>query len=138
VREMREKLAAGLIVVLQAQEQEDGKRKCRDAVTGALDAADPQQSLFLIRILRESALPGATEFLIAMLGDPRTTAPARRRAISALAKIGDPVGIDALLKVWERDPDGEGARVCMLLGLAAKRQLKSLEDARAWAATLRK
>ncbi|MHC4340505.1 MAG: hypothetical protein ACYSX0_09880 [Planctomycetota bacterium] len=108
VREMREKLAAGLIVVLSAQEDEDASRKARDAVTGALDTTDAQQSLFLIRILRESAPPGATKILIAMLDDSRTTVP------------------------------GEGARVRMLLGLAAKRQLKSLEDARAWAASLRK
>ncbi|MHC4934541.1 MAG: hypothetical protein ACYTGV_20410, partial [Planctomycetota bacterium] len=36
VRETRDRLAAGLIVVLQAQEAEDAKRNCRDAVTGAL------------------------------------------------------------------------------------------------------
>jgi hypothetical protein len=138
VREMREKLAAGLVLVLQVQVDEDAKRKGRDAVTAAIDVADQQQSLFLIRILRGSALPGATKILIAMLEDPRTTAPARSRAISAIAKIGEADGVNALIRIWERDPEGEGARVRILLSLTAKRQLKSLEDARAWAATPRK
>ena len=138
VREARETLADGLIEVLSGLKEKEPKRTGFVALRDTLDPVDPQQSLFLIRILRESALPGAPEVLIAILGNKKSTAAARGRAMSALAKICDPDGVDALLALWEKDPDGDGKRVRVLLGLAAKRELKSLEDARAWAGTLRR
>ena len=57
-------------------------------------------------------------------------------AASALARLKTKRGTEALLKLWERDPEGVGPHVRHALSMAAGERLDDLDAARAWAATL--
>ena len=121
------------ITVVLFKVEGDEARKSLEVLDEMLGHPDTSRSLFYIRLLRKSGLPGGAPRLITILNDPQRPLVARRRAIAALADLGEPEGLDALIALWEREPDGAGRQIRHVLSLAAKRQLESPEDARAWA-----
>ena len=131
-RELRDKvlvLGAGSLARQPKDRIEVGLR----GVRRALDVKREAQALLTVRILRESRRVEAVPHLVDVLNHPGVAAGARRQAILALATHDDPRGIDALLKAWQRDPDGTGQHARYALSLVARRPLKDLDDARAWA-----
>jgi len=106
------------------------------SVRRALDVADKEQALFLVSIIGRSELPEAEEHLLEILAAPKADGSVRQRAESLLVKCLSRRGAETLLKLWERDPEGEGARAQHVLSVAAKKRLETIEDARAWAASL--
>jgi hypothetical protein len=135
LRELRERLADGCATVLKglAGERVDA------GVAGlrrSLDVADREQALFLVRILAASGLPHAEEQLLEILTHPKADEAVRRRAQYALAAHLSRRGAEALLLLWEREPDALGEHARHVLSLAARRRLESVVEARAWVATL--
>ena len=122
-------LGAGSLARLPKDRIETGLR----GVRRALDVKRETQALLAVRMLRESRRVEAVPHIVDILNHPGISAGARRQAILALATHDDPRGIDALLKAWQRDPGGIGQHARYALSLVAKRPLKDMEDARAWA-----
>lgn len=135
LRELRGRLADGCISLLK-------ERKGADAATGiegvrrALDPADRDQGLFLVRILGESDVEQAEGQLLEILSAPKADDAVRLRAQYALAKHLTRRGAETLLRLWERDPERAGEHARHVLSLAAKKKLDTLADARAWVASL--
>jgi hypothetical protein len=135
LRELRERLArdcAGLLKGRAAAEAATGI----EGVRRALDPADREQGLFLVRILAASDLDRAEEQLLEILSAPKADASVRTQAQYALAKHLSRRGAETLLRLWERDPERSGEQVRHVLSLAAKKRLETVDDARAWIATL--
>jgi hypothetical protein len=135
LRELRGRLADSCISLLKG-------RKGADAATGiegvrrALDPADRDQGLFLVRILGASDVAEAEGQLLEILSAPKADEAVRLRAQYALAKHLTRRGAETLLRLWERDPERAGEHARHVLSLAAKRKLETLADARAWVASL--
>jgi len=135
LRELREKAATGATTVLAAQRGE----QIAAGLAGlgqALDVTKKEQGLFLVRILEATRLAGVEDELVTILAAESVDTSVRRAAVYALASCLGPRGANALLRLWEKDPDGEGVAARHVLALVAHRQLPDLETARAWVATL--
>ena len=134
--DLRSALAASAGTLLaeadDAESVEAGMRKLRQL----LDVAQHEECLYLIGILRASDAKASAAHLIDILNHPKADEASVRAAASALARLRTRTGVDALLKLWERDPDGMGVNVRHVLSLAAERNLADLDAARGWAATL--
>jgi len=102
-----------------------------------LDLARPEHALYFVRILRGSGLRSAVPALIEVLDGPETSEALARGVISALGQLGTRAGVDALIRSWERNPKELGAPARHALSMAARQNLPDLEQARAWAKTLK-
>jgi len=135
VRDVRVKLAVGCAHVLRGLE---GAR-ITTGLNGArqvLDIANREQALFLVRVLRESRLTQAEPHLLEVFAHPKVDDAVLRAAQYAIAPLMSRRGAEALLQVWERDPDRRGKHARHALSLAARRNLAGLEAARAWVKSL--
>ena len=101
-----------------------------------LDIANREQALFLVRVLRESRLTQAEPHLLEVFAHPKVDDAVLRAAQYAIAPLMSRRGAEALLQVWERDPDRRGKHARHALSLAARRNLAGLEAARAWVKSL--
>ncbi len=135
-RDLREDLVKGCITVLRSikSEQVPG---ALIALSRSFDIAKEYETLLLVRVLRGCKRAEAAKHLIEIVTHPTVAAGARHQAVSALATLPDRDGIEALIKLWERDPGDAGAYVRHALSLAAKHQLKDVSAAREWAKTLK-
>jgi hypothetical protein len=134
-RELRDRLADGcaaLLKALAAEQVPSGIASLRRA----LDPADREQALFLVRILAGSGQAQAEEQLIEILTQPNAADAVRTRAQFALGRCLSRRGADVLLRLWERDPEHYAATAGHVLSLKARRRLASLEEARAFVASL--
>jgi len=135
LRELCRRLVDGSIALLKGRTGEEVKV----AIVGvcrALDVADKDQVLVLVRIFGESDLAEAEDQLLEILAAPKADSSVRLRAQYALAHHLTRRGAEALLRIWERDPKRAGVHAQHVLSLAAKKRLGTIEDARTWVATL--
>jgi len=132
---LRDMLADDCVTLLKGRSGEEAATGIA-AVRRALDVADREQALFLVRILAGSELPEVEEQLLEILSAPKAEDAVRLRAETALAKYLTRRGAEVLLQLWEREPARQGPRVQHVLSLAAKKRLDTIEDARAWIASL--
>ncbi len=135
LRELRDRLARDCIALLKDREGAEAAAGI-EGVRRALDPADREQGLFLVRILAASDLARAEEQLLEILSAPKADAAVRTQAQLALGKHLSRRGAETLVRLWERDPERSGEQVRHVLSLAAKKRLETLADARAWIATL--
>jgi hypothetical protein len=101
-----------------------------------LDTSRPDHLLVLVRVIRVSGLKAGAPCLIEVIEDRKMDQGVARSAISALSGLGTRDGALALIKVWERDPDGLGVAARHALSVAARRRLADLSAAKAWAESL--
>lgn len=106
------------------------------ALRTTLDAVDPAQALFLVRILRASGQRAAVPVLLDILAHPKTSDAAKLAALQATAVLKTRKGTEALIEVWRRDPRALGLHAREALSMAAQKDLKTPSDAEAWASTL--
>jgi len=135
IRKLRENLADDCTTLLKGRSGEEAAAGIA-AVRRALDVADREQAIYLVRILAGSELPEAEEQLLEILSAPKADDAVRLRAETALAKCLTRRGAETLLGLWEREPEVQGPRVQYVLSLVAKKRLDTIEDARAWVASL--
>jgi hypothetical protein len=135
-RELRERLADGCALLLKELKGEEAGTGIA-SLRRALDPGDREQALFLVRILSASELAQAEEQLIEILTQPNAADAVRQRAQYALGRCLTRRGADVLVGLWEREPARYAASAGHVLSLAARRRLATLEEARAWAASLR-
>jgi len=135
VRDLREKLLVGCAQVLKGLEGgtlESGLGNARQA----LDLADRDQALVLVRVLRMSGAKQAEPHLLFILAHPKVDGAVLRAAQYAVAPLMTRRGAETLLRVWERDPEGRGKHARHAMSMAAKKKLADLEAARAWVESL--
>ncbi len=135
LRELRDRLARDCAALLRDRAGQEATTGI-EGVRRALDPADREQGLFLVRILAASDLDRAEEQLLEILSAPKADASVRMQAQYALAKHLSRRGAETLVRLWERDPQRSGERVRHVLSIAAKKRLETVADARAWIATL--
>ncbi|MHC4164346.1 MAG: hypothetical protein ACYSUM_19655 [Planctomycetota bacterium] len=135
VRDVREKLAAGCAHVLKGLEG-DQLTAGLNGARQVLDIANHEQVLFLVRVLRGSGSKQAEPHLLEVFAHPKVDDAVVRAAQYAVAPLMSRRGAEALLQVWERDPEGRGKHARHALSLAARRNLADLETARAWVKSL--
>jgi hypothetical protein len=87
-----------------------------------------------VRILGESGVESAEEQLLEILSAPKADEAVRLQAQYALGSHLTRRGAEVLLRLWERDPKSDYPR--HVLSVAARRRLETIEDARAWVASL--
>ena len=135
-QELREKITIGLSALIRKLSEKQSAAGIA-ALRQSLDATEQLQSLYLVRILRSSGRPEITTHLVEILTHTKVHESTRRAAALALASRPDKRGVEALLSLWEREPKKAGSYVRYSLSIAARRELADLEQARAWAATLK-
>lgn len=135
LRELRGRLADSCIALLKGRTDAEAAAGI-EGVRRALDPADREQGLFLVRILAASDLDRAEEQLLEVLSAPKADDAVRMRAQLALGKHLTRRGAESLLRLWERDPERSGEHARHVLSLAAKKKLDTIADAREWVATL--
>jgi hypothetical protein len=135
VRDVREKLADGCAQVLKGL-KDDQLTAGLNGARQVLDIANREQALFLVRVLRTSGLKAAEPHLLEVFAHPKVDDAVLRAAQYAVAPLMTRRGAQALLSVWERDPEGRGKHARHALSLAASRNLTDLAAARAWVKTL--
>lgn len=135
LRELRGRLADSCIALLKGREGAEAVSGI-EGVRRALDPADRDQGLFLVRILAASDVEQAEGQMLEILSAPKADDAVRLRAQYALARHLTRRGAETLLRLWERDPERAGEHARHVLSLAAKRKLETLADARAWVASL--
>ncbi|MCK6459498.1 MAG: hypothetical protein L6Q95_06345 [Planctomycetes bacterium] len=134
LRELRRRLVDDCVTLLKGRKGEDAAA----AIAGmrrALDVADKEQALVLVTVFGASDLAEAEAQLLEILAAPKADRSVRLRAQYALARHLSRSGAEALVRLWERDPKA-GVHAQHVLSLAAKRRLLTIEEARAWIATL--
>ncbi|MEE8104946.1 MAG: hypothetical protein V3T86_05375 [Planctomycetota bacterium] len=140
-REVRERVATGLIEILSIQKTHKTAAASIGALRRNLDVTSRVESLVLVRVLRESRLREAIPALVEIFEQPRTSPPAVRAALAATASLvaiyGDADGAEALVRVWERDPEGTGVALGPRLSVAARRRIPDPAAARKWIEELR-
>jgi len=129
--ELREKLAVALTGVLAAL-RGDAAEGAIAALRGTLDMASREESLYLVRILRNSKVPEASRHLVEILEHPKAPAPTLAAAASAVVPLGDIDALRAVVRLWRRDPEGAGPQVQVAISLAAKREVRTPDEADAW------
>jgi hypothetical protein len=135
VRDVREKLAEGCAQVLKGLEGEQ-RNVGLNGARQALDIADREQALFLVRVLRQCGLKEAESHLLEVFAHPKIDDAVMRAVQYAVVPLMTRRGAEALLETWERDPEGRGRHARHALSLAARRNLADLAAARTWAKTL--
>lgn len=135
VRELREKLVTGCAQVLKGLEGKTVDVGLGDA-REVLGLASRDQALILVRVLRMSGAKQAEAHLLDILASKEVDPAVQRAALYAVVPLMTRRGAEALLRTWERDPEGRGKHARNALSLAAKRNLPDLEAARAWVKTL--
>jgi hypothetical protein len=135
LQELRQRLAEGCVTLLQGRTGDEAAEGIR-GVCRALDRADHDQALLLVRILGAKGVGGSEDQLVEILSDHKVGDAVRMKAAYALVPRLTRGGAGAILKLWERDPRRLGASASHVLSLAAKKRLATIEDARAWIATL--
>jgi len=135
LQELREAIAKGCEGVLQGLSGE-ALESAFAAVREQLALDDQRQALYLVRMLRNARKPESDRHLIAILDSPKATRATLRATISALSVALTPAGAEALMQLWERDPEGSGAQVRHALSMAARRDLASIDEAKKWIGTL--
>lgn len=135
LRELRGRLADDCIALLQGRTGEEAAAGIR-GVCRALDRADHDQGLLLVRILAAGGIAQAEEQLVEILADRKADDAVRLKAEYALAGQLTRRGAEAILRLWERDPARAGDNARHILSTAAKKRLATIEEARAWIATL--
>jgi hypothetical protein len=135
LRELRGRLTGDCVALLKGRGTEEAAAAVA-AVRRSLDVADKDQALVLVRIFAASDLAETEEQLLEILTAPKADRAVRLRAQYALARHLSRRGAEALLRLWERDPTRAGVHAQHVLSLAAKKRLGTIEDARAWVATL--
>ncbi|HEX5137322.1 MAG TPA: hypothetical protein VFY93_10135 [Planctomycetota bacterium] len=135
LRELRGRLVGNAVTLLKGRTGDEAKTAIA-AVRRALDVADKDQALVLVRIFGESDLAEAEDQLLEILAAPKADSSVRLRAQYALAHHLSRRGAEALLRIWERDPKRSGVHAQHVLSLAAKKRLATIEEARAWVGTL--
>lgn len=129
--ELREKLAVALTELLGALRGQTAETAI-SALRGTLDMASREESLYLVRILRKSKVPEAARHLVEILEHPKAPAPTLAAAASAVVPLGDVDALRAVVRLWRRDPDGAGPQVQVALSLAARREVRTPDEADAW------
>jgi hypothetical protein len=135
LRELRGRLVGDCVALLKGRKDAEAVAAVA-GVRRALDVADKEQALLLVRIFGDSDLAEAEDQLLEILAAPKADRAVRLRAQYALARHLSRRGGEALLRLWERDPTRAGVHAQHVLSLAAKKRLDTIEDARAWVATL--
>jgi len=137
LREVRDRAADGCATILRecdADQVGAGFTRLREV----FDVAATSQGLFLVRILRQSARPEAEAHVLDVLAHPKADPAVIRAATFALSGGLTRRGAETLLGLWERNPSSMGERVSHVLGLVARERLETIEEARAWVASLEK
>ncbi len=135
LRELRVRLADGCISLLKDRTGAEAAAGI-EGVRRALDPADREQGLHLVRILAASDLERAEEQLLEILSAPKADEAVRMSVQYALGKHLTRRGAETLVRLWERDAERYGDRARHVLSAAAKKRLETTADARAWIATL--
>jgi hypothetical protein len=135
LRELRGRLTQDCVALLKGRKGEEAAAAI-GGVRRALDVADKEQALVLVSIFAGSDLAEAEGQLLEILAAPKADRAVRLRAQYALAKHLSRRGAEALLRLWERDPARAGVHAQHVLSLAAKKRFATIEEARAWIATL--
>jgi hypothetical protein len=135
LRELRGRLADGCVALLKGKKGEQAAVGI-SGVRHALDVADKDEAFVLVRIFGDSDLDEAEDQLLEILAAPKADPAVRMRTQYALVHHLSRRGAEALLRIWEEDPDGAGAHAQHVLSLVAKKRLGTLDEARAWIATL--
>ncbi|MGH7162029.1 MAG: hypothetical protein ACREID_00990, partial [Planctomycetota bacterium] len=134
-KELREKLAGICSAILRAQADATAAEGIA-ALRGALDVAVREEALFLVRILRAAESRAAAPALVDILSHPQADPGCVRAASFALAPLKDRSGTEALIRLWEREPETHGPYLRECLSIASGRRLETVAEARTWAATL--
>lgn len=133
LRDLRGRLADYCAELLKGRKGAEAAA-CIEGVRRPLDLADREQGILLVRILSSSDAEGVEEQLLEILSAPKADEAVKIRAQYGLANHLTRRGAETLLRLWENDPKSERPR--HVLSAAAKRRLETIEDARAWIATL--
>ncbi|MGQ0614036.1 MAG: hypothetical protein ACT4PV_09895 [Planctomycetaceae bacterium] len=129
--ELRERLARGCVELLAGTKEAEAGPAIL-VLRQALDLSAREESLYLVRILRESRAAAAAPHLREIFEHPQVFPAAAAAAVAAAAPIADRPTLEALLAVWKRDPEGLGRHVQLALSLLAKRWLESPAQGDAW------
>jgi len=135
LRELRGRLVDDCVALLKGRKGDEAATAVA-GVRRALDVADKEQALVLVRIFAASDLAEAEDQLLDILAAPKADRAVRLRAQYALARHLSRRGAEALVRLWEREPTRAGVHAQHVLSLAAKKRLATIEEARAWIATL--
>jgi hypothetical protein len=135
VKSLRERVVETCESILREVSAAEFPQACAGA-RSALDIGNPAEALYLVRILRarpsvESAAP-----LREILAHPGLSKPAFLAAALALAERKVPSDLRELVAIWKKDPEALGPHMREALCRAAGRDLKSVDDASAWVASL--
>jgi hypothetical protein len=133
LRDLRMRLADSCAELLKGRKGAEAAAGI-EGVRRPLDLADREQGLIVVRILSSSDAEGVEEQLLEILSAPKADDAVRLRAEYGLANHLTRRGAETLLRFWEKDPKDERPR--HVLSAAAKKRLETIEDARAWVATL--
>ena len=133
LRELRGRLADNCAMLLKGRKGAEAAAGI-EGVRRPLDVADRELGLLLVRILATSDAEGVEEQLLEIMSAPKADDAVRMRAQYGLANHLTRRGAETLLRLWERHPKDERPR--HVLSAAAKKRLATIEDARAWVATL--
>lgn len=136
VRRLRDKVVEGSASILRGL---SGPQADAGLVAArrALDVAKREQALYLVIVLRDSQLPQAEGHLLDVIAHPKADAAVLRAAQFALSRNMTRKGAEVLVRLWEQDPKGSGESARHVLSLVARKKLESVQEARAWAATLK-
>jgi HEAT repeat protein len=133
LRDLRRRLRDGCVEVLKGLEGESADQGVAGVLI-SLRATDREQALHLVHILGACGLPQAELPLLDLLG--HSDEAVRNSALFSLASRGSRRSAEALVELWQRDPERSGTTVSHALSMAAGRRLATVEEARAWAASL--
>ena len=133
-RKLRRELTRGCGTVLAALKGADAMRGIAH-VRQSL-RPDGDQGLYLVHILRDSALVEAASELVEIAEASKALLATRRQAIRAIARLNEPKSLRKLVDMWEREPEKYAAVVRDAMGIAAKRHFATSKDAREWVKSL--
>ena len=107
------------------------------SIRSTLDIDHRDESLLLVRMLREANRKQSASPLLAIYSHPKALPAARAEAACAVAMLGDGRSTRELIERLRKDESIDRKRLVHLFSLAAKRKLADLDAAAEWAKTLK-
>ena len=107
------------------------------SIRSTLDIDHRDESLLLVRILREAKRKQSASPLLDIYSHPKALPAARAEAACGVAVLADGHSTRQLIERLRKDDSIDRKRVLHLLSLAARRKLADLDAAAEWAKTLK-
>ena len=107
------------------------------SIRSTLDIDDRDESLLLVRMLREAHRKQSASPLLDIFSHPKALPATRTEAACAVASLAEGRSTRQLIEWLRKSPSVEHKRVLHTLSLAARRKLADLDAAAEWAKTLK-